>query len=426
MTGTQYETGAAFAARMDANDPLASFRTRFLFPKTANGEDSVYLCGHSLGLQPKKTINYIEQELRDWADLGVEGHFRARNPWMPYHRLLAEQTAALVGAKPEEVVVMNSLTVNLHLMMVSFYRPTPKRHRIVVERGAFPSDQYAVKSQIKVHGYDSGSALIELTPRPGEFCVREEDVDELIEHEGESIALILLGGVNYATGQAFDMRRITRSGRARGCVVGFDLAHAAGNLLLSLHEWGPDFAVWCCYKYLNGGPGCVGGCFVHERHARAWELPRYAGWWGHDEKLRFEMGPDFRPMAGAEGWQLSNPPILALAPLRASMEIFHEAGMERLRAKSVALTGYLEFLLEQIASPKFSIITPPESTRRGAQISLRIPDQGKAFCEELASAGVIGDWREPDILRVAPVPLYNSYQDVYEFVRRFSASLLKD
>jgi kynureninase len=276
-----------------------------------------------------------------------------------------------------------------------------------------------------VHGYDPSSSLIELTPRAGEFCVRDEDVDQLIEREGESIASILLGGVNYATGQAFDMRRITSSGHAQGCVVGFDLAHAAGNLLLRLHEWGPDFAVWCSYKYLNGGPGCVGGCFVHERHARAWELPRYAGWWGHDEKSRFEMEPDFQPMVGAEGWQLSNPPILALAPLRASMEIFHEAGMERLRAKSVTLTGYLEFLLEGVASPKFSIITPRESKRRGAQISMRISNKGKAFCEELAGAGVIGDWREPDILRVAPIPLYNSYQDVYEFVRRFSASLRK-
>jgi kynureninase len=425
VTVTPYETGAEFAATMDANDPLAGFRARFLFPKTASGEDYIYLCGHSLGLQPRKAKDDIEQELRDWADLGVEGHFHARSPWMPYHRLLTEQTAELVGAKPQEVVVMNSLTVNLHLMMVSFYRPTRQRHKIVVERGAFPSDQYAVKSQIKVQGYDPASALIELTPRPGEFCVRDEDVEELIEREGESIALILLGGVNYATGQAFDMQRITASGHARGCVVGFDLAHAAGNLLLSLHEWGPDFAVWCSYKYLNGGPGCVGGCFVHERHARAWELPRYAGWWGHDEKLRFEMGPDFQPMAGAEGWQLSNPPILALAPLRAAMEIFHEAGMERLRAKSVALTGYLEFLLEAIASSKFSIITPRESERRGAQISMRIRDKGKAFCEELAGAGVIGDWREPDILRVAPIPLYNSYQDVYEFVRRFSTSLLK-
>jgi len=420
VTGTQYEIGADFAARMDADDPLAGFRARFLFPKTASGEPYIYLCGHSLGLQPKKAKDYIEQELRDWADFGVEGHFRARNPWMPYHRLLTERTAALVGAKSEEVVVMNSLTVNLHLMMVSFYRPTRVRHKIVVERGAFPSDQYAVKSQIKAHGYDPASALIELTPRPGEFCIRDEDVDELIEREGDSIALILLGGVNYATGQAFDMQRISVSGHARGCVVGFDLAHAVGNLPLRLHEWGPDFAVWCSYKYLNGGPGCVGGCFVHERHARAWELPRYSGWWGHDEKLRFEMGPDFQPMTGAEGWQLSNPPILALAPLRASMEIFHEAGMERLRAKSVTLTGYLEFLLEGIASSKFLIITPRESERRGAQISIRIADKGKAFCEELAGAGVIGDWREPDILRVAPVPLYNSYQDVYEFVLRFS------
>jgi kynureninase len=426
VSGTSYETRADFAVRMDADDPLASFRARFLFPRTASGEPCIYLSGHSLGLQPKTAKEYVEQELRDWADLGVEGHFRARNPWMSYHRLLTEQTAGLVGAKPEEVVVMNSLTVNLHLMMVSFYRPTRQRYKIVVERGAFPSDQYAVKSQIQVHGYDPESALIELTPRPGEFCVRDEDVDELIERKGDAIALILLGGVNYATGQAFDMRRITTSGHARGCVVGFDLAHVAGNLLLSLHEWGPDFAVWCSYKYLNGGPGCVGGCFVHERHARAWELPRYAGWWGHEEKIRFEMGPEFQPIAGAEGWQLSNPPILALAPLRAATEIFHEAGMERLRAKSVALTGYLAFLLEEIASPKFLIITPRESERRGAQISIRIPDRGKTFCEELAGAGVIGDWREPDILRVAPVPLYNSYQDVYEFVRRFSASLLEE
>ena len=425
MTRTKYETGAEFAARMDADDVLASFRARFFLPKTASGADCIYLCGHSLGLQPRKAKDYIEQELQDWADLGVAGHFHARNPWMPYHRLLTEQTAELVGAKPQEVVVMNSLTVNLHLMMVSFYRPTRERHKIIVERGAFPSDQYAVKSQIKVHGYDPTTALIELTPRPGEFCVRDEDVWGLIEREGESTALILLGGVNYATGQVFDMQRITARGHARGCVVGFDLAHAAGNVTLRLHEWGPDFAVWCSYKYLNGGPGCVGGCFVHERHAHSWDLPRYAGWWGHEEEIRFEMGPEFQPMAGAEGWQLSNPPILALAPLRASMKIFHEAGMERLRAKSVALTGYLEFLLEGIASKKFSIITPRESARRGAQISLRIPDKGKAFCEELADAGVIGDWREPDILRVAPVPLYNSYQDVYEFVRRFSACLSK-
>jgi kynureninase len=409
---------------MDADDPLADFRTRFLFPRTTSGEECVYLCGHSLGLQPRKAKDYIEQELQDWAELGVEGHFHARDPWMPYHRLVTEQTAALVGAQPEEVVVMNSLTVNLHLMMVSFYRPTRRRHKVVVERGAFPSDQYAVTSQIKVHGYDPTASLIELTPRPGEFCIRNEDVNALIERDGESIALILLGGVNYATGQAFDMPGITERARARGCIVGFDLAHAAGNLVLKLHEWGPDFAVWCSYKYLNGGPGCAGGCFVHERHARAWDLPRYAGWWGHEEKVRFQMGPEFQPMPGAEGWQLSNPPILALAPLRASMEIFHEVGMERLRAKSVALTGYLEFLLKELVSPRFEVITPRESEWRGAQISIRIPAKGRAFSEELIAVGVIGDWREPDILRVAPVPLYNSYQDVYEFVRRFSAVLL--
>jgi kynureninase len=425
VTGPAYQTGAAFAARMDAEDPLAGFRNRFFLPKTASGEECIYLCGHSLGLQPKSAKAYIEQELQDWAQLGVEGHFRARDPWLPYHRLLTERTAALVGARPQEVVVMNSLTVNLHLMMVSFYRPTPQRHRIVIERGAFPSDQYAVKSQIRAHGYDLESSVIELTARPGEFCIRDEDITALIDRDGESIALIMLGGVNYATGQAFDMQEITAKGHALGCAVGFDLAHAAGNLPLELHEWGPDFAVWCNYKYLNGGPGCVGGCFVHERHARAWELPRHGGWWGHEEKVRFEMGPDFQPMAGAEGWQLSNPPILALAPLRASLEIFQEAGMERLRAKSVSLTGYLEFLLEKNASPKFSVVTPREPERRGAQISIRIPHKGRTFCDELADAGVIGDWREPDTLRVAPVPLYNSYQDVYGFVQRFSTALLR-
>ncbi len=408
---------------MDERDPLKHFRDRFLFPKSENG-DCVYLCGHSLGLQPKTAAAYVEQELKDWAELGVEGHFRARNPWMPYHRLLAEQTAELVGAKLVEVVVMNSLTVNLHLMMVSFYRPTRTRYKIVVERGAFPSDQYAVQSQIRFHGFDPANSLIELTPLPGESCLREEEIESLIENEGEAIALILLGGVNYATGQAFDMQRITSVGHARGCVVGFDLAHAAGNLHLSLHEWGPDFAVWCSYKYLNGGPGCVAGCFVHERHARAWELPRFAGWWGHDEQSRFEMGPRFQPMQGAEGWQLSNPSIVSLAVLRASMEIFHEAGMQSLRAKSVSLTGYLEFLLGQTSSAHFSVITPREAERRGAQLSIRVPKRGRELCEGLAREGIVGDWREPDILRIAPVPLYNSYLDVFRFVERFAAARL--
>jgi kynureninase len=423
LTGTRFQAGEEFAAAMDARDPLAHFRGRFCLPKTKSGDDCIYLCGHSLGLQPKTASSYLDQELRDWANLGVEGHFHAENPWMPYHRLLTQQTAALVGAQPAEVVVMNSLTVNLHLMMASFYRPTTERHKIVVERGAFPSDQYAVNSQIRFHGFDPASSLLELTARDGESSTRDEDIESLIEREGNSIALILLGGVNYATGQAFDMAGITRAGQRKGCVVGFDLAHAAGNIPLRLHDWGPDFAVWCSYKYLNGGPGCVGGCFVHERHARAWGLPRFAGWWGHDEKTRFQMGPEFRPMAGAEGWQLSNPPILALAPLRASMEICSEAGMERLRAKSVSLTGYMEFLLGQQASPKFSIITPREPERRGAQLSIRLPKDGRMLCDRLAVEGVIGDWREPDTFRVAAVPLYNSYQDVYRFVQRFSAAL---
>lgn len=423
MNATRFQVGEEFARQIDAADPLAHFRDRFYLPKTKNGGECLYLCGHSLGLQPKSVASYIQQELREWAELGVEGHFHARNPWMPYHRLLAQQTADLVGAGPGEVVVMNSLTVNLHLMMASFYRPTKQRHKIVIERGAFPSDQYAVKSQILFHGFDPTSSLVELTPRGGESCLGDEDIEETIEREGESVALILLGGVNYATGQVFDMSGITKAGHRKGCVVGFDLAHAAGNIPLRLHDWGPDFAVWCSYKYLNGGPGCVAGCFVHERHAQAWNLPRLAGWWGHDEKTRFQMGPEFHPMAGAEGWQLSNPPIVALAPLRASMEIFSEAGMERLRAKSVQLTGYLEFLLEQKASSKFSVITPPQPQRRGAQLSIRLAHEGRRLCDRLAAEGVIGDWREPDVFRVAPIPLYNSYHDVYRCAEQFSAAL---
>ncbi len=417
-----FEPGEEFARALDPSDPLRSFREKFFIPKFS-GSDCVYLCGHSLGLQPKATKTYIEQELKDWAELGVEGHFHAKNPWMPYHRLLTEQTARLVGAEPVEVVVMNSLTVNLHLMMVSFYRPTRQRHKILVERGAFPSDQYAVQSQIRFHGYDAKTSLIELTPRSGELCLREEDIESLIEREGESIALIMLGGVNYATGQAFDMQRFTRVGHAQGCVVGFDLAHAVGNLPLNLHDWDCDFAVWCSYKYLNGGPGCIAGCFVHERHANNFDLPRFAGWWGHDENSRFQMGPQFQPMPGADGWQLSNPSIMSLAALRASMDIFEEAGIEHLRAKSVRLTAYLEFLIKQSASSNFSLITPKEKDRRGAQLSIRLPKNGRAVCDRLAREGVIGDWREPDTFRVAPVPLYNSYLDVFEFVQRFMEAL---
>ena len=423
MAATIFEPTAAFAAAMDEQDSLRRFRERFYFPKRHDGSDCVYLCGHSLGLQPKSVRDYIDQELHDWAELGVEGHFRGKHPWMPYHRLLTDQTARLVGAKSAEVVVMNTLTVNLHLMMVSFYRPTSTRHKIVVEGSAFPSDQYAVKSQIRFHGFDPATSLVELKPRSGESTLRTEDVLALIEREGESIALVMLGGVNYLTGQAFDMAAITKAARAKGCKVGFDLAHAAGNLKLELHDWAPDFAVWCSYKYLNGGPGCIAGCFVHERHANAVDLPRFAGWWGHVQDTRFKMGPEFHPTPGAEGWQLSNPSILTMAALRASMDIFDEAGIAALRDKSVSLSGYLEFLLDNLKSDHFSITTPRDPNWRGAQLSLRIPKNGRAICDRLTEEGIIADWREPDVFRVAPAPLYNSYADVYRFVESFAAAI---
>lgn len=417
------DTSPEHAASLDAQDPLAKYRDQFYFPRTENGSETVYLCGHSLGLQPKHTRDYIEQELEDWKDLGVESHFRGRHPWMPYHRLLTNQTARLVGAKPIEVVVMNSLTVNLHLMMVSFYRPTSQRHKIVIEGSAFPSDQYAVKSHLRSRGFHPDESLVELKPRPGEFTIREEDIQSLISRDGHSIALILIGGVNYATGQAFDLGAISAAGHKKGCIVAFDLAHAAGNLELQLHDWNVDFAVWCSYKYLNGGPGCIGGCFVHERHANDPSLQRYAGWWGHDEKTRFQMGSEFHAQPGADGWQLSNPSILSMAALRASMDIFEEAGITRLREKSVSLTGYLEALLGQHGSDKFTLITPRDPERRGAQLSLRIAHNGRALCDRLLHQGIICDWREPDILRLAPVPLYNTYTDVYRFVNAFTSAI---
>jgi kynureninase len=423
LTNPEFQATRDFAIMMDERDPLAIYRDRFSFPRSANGDNSIYLCTHSLGLQPKTARKYVEQELDDWARLAVGGHFRSPDPWISYQRLLAEKTSTLVGAQPHEIVWMNSLTVNLHMMMVSFYRPTRHRHKIVIESRAFPSDQYAVQSQIRFHGFDPATSLVELSPRPGEFCLRDDHIESLIDREGDSIALILLAGVNYFTGQTFDFERITRAGHAKGCTVGFDMAHAAGNLILKLHDWGPDFAVWCSYKYLNGGPGCVGGCFVHERHAQQRSLPRFAGWWGEEETIRFKMEPDFQPMVGAEGWQVSNQPILLLAALRASMDIFDEVGMQRLRAKSVSLTGYLEFLLEQHRSGKFRIITPREPERRGAQLSLQVPHNARSLCERLTASGVIGDFREPDIFRVAPAPLYNSYQDVYQFTQRLQAAL---
>ena len=413
---------AARARDLDAQDPLAVYRQRFYIPHSADGQESLYLCGNSLGLQPKTARAYVDQELQDWARLGVEGHFHARHPWLPYHENLTDQTASLVGALPLEVVVMNTLTVNLHLMLVSFYRPTRERYKVVIESSAFPSDRYAIASHIAWHGLNPAEALLALEPRQGETCLRTEDIAAQLDQEGSTIALVLLGGVNYYTGQAFDMQTITRVGQSQGCLVGFDLAHAVGNIPLHLHDWGVDFAVWCSYKYLNAGPGSIAGCFVHARHAHRPDLPRFAGWWGHNKTTRFDMPPGFDPLPGAEGWQLSNPSILPLAALRASMDIFSAAGMPQLRTKSVALTGFLEALLDRQVSGAVTLITPRDPAQRGAQLSLYVPQHGRELHARLVQANVMCDWRQPDVIRVAPVPLYNSFMDVYRFVGILAAA----
>ena len=418
-----YRKGLDFARGLDARDPLSRFRDRFHIPPAAAGEPEIYLCGNSLGLQPKSAADYVTAELDTWRRLAVKGHFEGDYPWLPYHEFLAETMAELVGGAPGEVVTMNSLTANLHFMMVSFYRPTRARHKILIEDHAFPSDRYAVESQIRFHGYDPADSLVVVEPRDGEALIHDDDIADVIERHGQSIALIMLPGVQYYTGQVFDMAGITRLGHDRGCVVGFDLAHAAGNIPLDLHDWDVDFAVWCTYKYLNSGPGAVAGCFVHARHGNSAALPRFSGWWGHDKASRFEMGARFDPMPGAEGWQLSNPPILSLAAIRASLDIFREAGgMAPLREKSLRLTGYLEWLLTEALGERISIITPREPNRRGCQISLRVTSDsysGRDLFAHLAAAGVTGDWREPDVIRIAPVPLYNRFEDCYRFVEIF-------
>lgn len=412
------------ATELDHRDPLRSMRDLFHFPQNAKGEPLLYFCGNSLGLQPKAARSYVLQELDDWAKYGVEGHFHAKNPWMPYHELLTEQMAGIVGAMPVETVVMNTLTVNLHLMMASFYRPTPERYKILIESDAFPSDRYAVASQAQWHGFDPSDAVLELRPRPGEVLIRAEDIAATLEKEGAKIALVMLGGVNYYTGQVFDFKEIARMAHDQGCMVGFDMAHGAGNLPLQLHDSGADFAVWCTYKYLNAGPGNLAGCFVHERHARRFDLPRFAGWWGHNKTTRFNMRFEFDALPGAEGWQLSNPPILSLAALRASLDVFTQAGgMGVLREKSVALTGYMETLLRQLPTDRIQIITPAVPEQRGCQLSIQVRNADKSLHDRITEAGVISDWREPDVIRVAPVPLYNSFQDVADFVARLKGCL---
>jgi kynureninase len=407
------------ALALDLADELQSFRTQFHLPPKPDGTPQIYFCGNSLGLQPRKTHTYVEQELEDWARLGVEGHFHARHPWMPYHEFLTEQTSRLVGALPSEVVNMNHLTVNLHLLMVSFYRPVKGRSAILIEKGAFPSDRYAVESQIRFHGYNPETELLELAPRAGEICLRQEDILDYISKHGDKIALVLMGGVNYYTGQLFPLQKITEAGHAKGMMVGFDLAHAAGNALLELHNWEVDFAAWCTYKYLNGGPGGVGGVFIHQKHHTRTDLPRFAGWWGQNKESRFRMGPEFDPIPTAEGWQLSNAPVLSMAALRASLEIFDQAGMTSLRNKSRLMTSYLEYLIQErnkTSEKKVEIITPSDPEARGAQLSLRAGGtEGKKVFDQLLAAGIIADWRYPDVIRVAPTPLYNTFQEVYRF-----------
>ena len=407
------------ATACDAQDALATFAEEFHHPRDAGGARLTYLCGHSLGLQPTSTAAYVEQELEDWRDLGVAGHHRARRPWIGYHEALAAPLAALVGAAESEVVAMNSLTVNLHLMMVSFFRPDSLRNRILIERSAFPSDRYAVLSHLQMHGLDPARHLLELAPRAGERCLRTADVIAAIEREGPGLALVLLPGVQYLTGQSLELAPLILAARAAGARVGLDLAHAVGNTLLHLHDWNVDFAVWCSYKYLNAGPGAIGGCFVHERHGRDTAQLRLAGWWGQRKAVRFDMGPVFEPIEGAEGWQISNPPVLSTAPLLASLALFERADLRRLRAKSVALTGFLQDSIDALPAGLIEVITPAPAAERGCQLSLRLlrPAHAAKRCHEvLTAAGVIGDWREPDILRLAPTPLYNSFGDVAKAV----------
>ena len=417
---TNFSAAEDFALQLDAEDSLRGFREKFHLPLGKDGKPLIYFAGNSLGLMPKSARQIVEQELDDWATLGVDAHLDANTPWYSYHETLREPVARLVGAQPNEVICMNSLTVNLHLMLATFYRPTKSRFKILMEAPAFPSDTYAIKTQIVHHGLDPKNALLLARPRKDEFTARTEDIVDLIEKQGDEIALVLIAGVNFFTGQLFDIPTITKAAQKRGIAVGVDLAHAAGNVPLALHDWNVDFAVWCSYKYLNAGPGAVAGAFVHERHATNTKLPRLAGWFGNDPNTRFRMHlePEFIPVPSADGWQISNPPIFSMAPLRASLAIFDEAGgMEPLRAKSIKLTNYFQFLLEQAGSKRYTIITPPEADARGCQLSILVHEHPKESFGKLGGAGVKCDFREPNVIRAAPTPFYNTFHEVWRFSR---------
>lgn len=423
FTLSNYKLGLDYAKEQDLNDELSHYRNQFHIPKDKYGNELIYMTGNSLGLQPKATKAYINQELEDWANLGVEGHTEAKNPWLPYHEFLTESMAKVVGAKPIEVVVMNTLTANLHFMMVSFYKPTKTRYKILIESDAFPSDKYAVESQLRHHGIDDKEGLILWKPRKDEELLQYEDLETILKEQGDKIALIMIGGVNYYTGQYFDLKRITELGHKYGCVVGFDCAHGAGNVELSLHNTGADFAVWCTYKYLNSGPGSLAGCFVHERYAHNKSLNRFTGWWSHNKQTRFNMRDEFDVLPGAEGWQLSNPPILSMAAIKASLDMFNDVGIKKLNEKSKKLTGYFEFLLKQLGEDTIKIITPNNSKERGCQLSIQVKNANKNLHNKLTEAGVISDWREPDVIRCAPVPFYNSFEDIYNLIKKLKAVL---
>ncbi|MCH7524940.1 MAG: kynureninase [Bacteroidetes bacterium] len=420
---SNYQLGLEYAKQQDQLDELSHYRNQFHIPKDKNGNELIYFTGNSLGLQPKSTKSYINQELEDWANFGVGGHTQAKNPWLAYHEFLTESMANVVGAKPIEVIVMNTLTANLHFMMVSFYQPTKTRYKILIENDAFPSDKYAVESQLRHHGFDDKEGLILWKPRENEELLHFEDLEAILESQGEEIALLMIGGVNYYTGQYFDLKRITELGHKHGCVVGFDCAHGAGNVELNLHDSGADFAVWCTYKYLNSGPGSLAGCFVHERHAYNKNLNRFTGWWSHNKETRFNMRHEFDVLSGAEGWQLSNPPILSMAAIKAALDIFNEVGIKKLVEKSRKLTGYLEFLVNKLIKPNIKIITPRNPEKRGCQLSIQVINADKNLHNKLTKSGVISDWREPDVIRCAPVPLYNSFQDVYNMVEKLNKIL---
>lgn len=409
---TSYEASLSYAQSQDEIDILFPFRERFHFPKH-EGKDVAYFCGNSLGLQPKSVGYLMQQELDDWAKYGVEGHFEARNPWFSYHHLFSERLAKIVGAKKEEVVATNTLTVNLHLLMLSFYRPQGKRYKILMEAGAFPSDQYAVETQVRMYGYEPEDAIIEISPKEGAYIIEEEDIIKKIEEAGESLALVMIGGVNYYTGQFFDLKRITEAAHKAGAYAGFDLAHAVGNIPLQLHDWTVDFACWCSYKYMNSGPGGIGGLYVHEHHCSNPKIFRLGGWWGNDEKTRFKMEKGFIPQNNAGSWQMSNAPVFNMVAHNAALDIFDKAGMAALREKSERMTGYMEWLLKQVKHLPFTIITPTEPKRRGCQLSMLFGDHGREVFDKLTDAGVVADWREPNVIRIAPVPLYNTFEDCY-------------